>query len=445
MSLYGALFTGVTGLGAQSQAMGMISDNIANVNTVGYKRTTARFSTLVTSTSTINTFSPGGVRSKPFALIAQQGQLSTTQSDLDAAVVGKGFFVINQQADQSGETLYTRAGSFTPDATGNLRNTAGYYLQGWPLDANGNIPASSADLSSLQTVNVSAVSGVASETTTVAIGANLDASQTTYAGAYAVGDMAAGTVTPHFFRNFIIYDSLGSSHELTAGYLKTGTNTWAVEVYAAVPAELQAPTTNPLATGNMIFNGDATLDADAAGATIGTYNATTGALETTLGINWANGASATSATLDWGTNDQNDGLTQFDSQFNVSFVNQNGAAVGLLSSVAIDTDGFVVASFTNGETQQLYKLPLATFSDPSSLTAREGNAYAETNLSGSFNLREAKTGGAGAFVPAALESSNVDIAQEFTDMIVTQRAYSASTRVITTVDQMLDELLRLRR
>ena len=445
MSLYGALFTGVTGLNAQTQSMAMISDNIANVNTIGYKRTTARFNTLVTDSGSTSTHSPAGVRATAFRTIGQQGQISTTNSDTDIAVTGNGFIVVSDSpSGATASTFYTRAGSFSPDAVGNLRNSAGYYLQGWALDVNGNVPASAAVLSSLTTINVAQVSGTASATTKAAIGSNLDSTQAAYVGAYAVNDMAAGTVTPHFFRNFIVFDALGTSHELTVGYLKTAANTWAVEVYPAVPAEVATGAT-ALASGNLIFNGDGTLDADNAGTTLGTYNATTGERASALAITWTNGANASAVSLDWGSNNLTDGLTQFASGYNVAFVNQNGAAVGLLSGVTINDQGVVTASFTNGESQALYKLPICTFADPSSLQPVEGNAYQETNGSGDFNLRAAGTGGAGKFASSALEASNVDIAQEFTDMIITQRAYSANTRVITTADEMLEELIRLRR
>jgi flagellar hook protein FlgE len=446
MSLYAALFTGVTGLNAQTQSMAMISDNIANVSTVGYKRATARFNTLVTDSGSAETYSPAGVRASAFRTIGQQGQIATTQSNTDIAVTGNGFIVVNTQptASTDASILYTRAGSFTPDAVGNLRNSAGYFLQGWALDVNGAIPAAAADLSSLTTVNVGQLSGSASATTGVEIGSNLDATESIYGAAYAVNDMANGTVTPQFFRNFVVYDALGTSHEMTVGYLKTGINTWATEVYPAVPAEVATGAT-ALASGNVIFNGDATLDADNALTTLGTYNATTSQLASTLNITWTNGANTSSIALDWGTNNLNDGLTQFASGYNVAYINQNGSAVGLLSGVTIDDQGLITASFTNGDSQALYKLPLSTFADPSSLAGEEGNAWKATKASGDFNLREAETGGAGKYASSALEASNVDIAQEFTDMIVTQRAYSANTRVITTADEMLEELIRLKR
>ena len=128
---------------------------------------------------------------------------------------------------------------------------------------------------------------------------------------------------------------------------------------------------------------------------------------------------------------------------NVAFVSQNGAEVGELNGVAIDADGFVIASFTNGEQQKLYKLPVSTFANPLALDPRSGNVFSQTDASGVFNLHDAGRGGAGRIAPSALENANVDLADEFTKMIVTQRAYSANARVITTTDEMLDELIRL--
>ena len=191
MSLFGSLFSGVSALNAQSQAMGIISDNIANLNTTGFKATTARFETLVTTAATETTFSPGGVRTRPVALVDHQGLVQASASPTDLAISGQGFFVVNSSADLSGSVLYTRAGSFHQDNLGNLVNTAGFYLQGWRLDPDGRIPGepgnltnttSSADLASLETINVGSINGAAAATTSVSMGANLGASQSVLLG-----------------------------------------------------------------------------------------------------------------------------------------------------------------------------------------------------------------------------------------------------------------------
>ena len=170
-----------------------------------------------------------------------------------------------------------------------------------------------------------------------------------------------------------------------------------------------------------------------------------GTAGTPVGIQWAaaGGASPSAITFDFGEIGGTDGLSQFASPTSVAFVNQNGAEVGELSSISIDDQGYVSASFTNGEDRRLYRLPVATFANPAALDPRSGNVYAQTDASGEFNLRTAGSGGAGVVAPSALEAANVDLAEEFTKMIVTQRAYSANAKVINTTDQMLDELIRM--
>jgi flagellar hook protein FlgE len=149
--------------------------------------------------------------------------------------------------------------------------------------------------------------------------------------------------------------------------------------------------------------------------------------------------------LNFGTPGKTDGMTQFASAYNVAFTNQDGAPVGLRTGVFIDQDGFVTATFSNGAVRKIYQLPIATFADPNSLRARNGNAYQQTTQSGEFNLRAANNGGAGRIEPSSLEGSNVDLGQEFTNMIVTQRAYGANAKTITTADEMLQELMQIKR
>ena len=164
MSLFGSLFSGVSGLNAQSRAMGMISDNIANVNTTAYKGALAQFENLVTRSRGSYSYSPGGVRAQSFYTVATQGLIQSSASPTDVAISGAGFFVVNAPPDGQGEQLYTRAGSFSPDFQGDLRTTSGNYLQGWALDADEAI----VDVNTLQTVNVRSINGLAAATTTVA-------------------------------------------------------------------------------------------------------------------------------------------------------------------------------------------------------------------------------------------------------------------------------------
>ncbi|HEV8679310.1 MAG TPA: flagellar hook protein FlgE [Stellaceae bacterium] len=464
MSLYGALLAGVSGLKAQAQSLATVSDNIANVNTIGYKRTVSQFSTLVTGAGSDSSYSPGGLRASPTSLIDQQGVLNASTRATDVSILGNGFFVVNVESDGSGETLYTRAGAFSEDNAGNLRNSAGYYLQGWELDQQGNI----VDVNTIGTVAVGTLNGVAVDTTTVQIGANLDSDQTPTAYTPAAWladptagantpaeDAAANVVTPNFERQIKVFDSLGTPHNLTISFNKlTTTNTWGFAISAETPADVTLPMGTStvagglLAFGTLTFNGDGSLNAvDFRSETpgVGTNDTTQ-----TVEITWANGATSSNITFDLGTagalgTGRTDGVTQFSSDNSIAFINQDGAEVGLRTGVSIDKDGYVIAAFSNGATQRIYKLPIATFSNPNDLEARNGNAYAQTDASGEFNLREANTGGAGRVEPSSLEGSNVDLSEEFTTMIVTQRAYSASAKTITTADEMLDELLRIKR
>jgi flagellar hook protein FlgE len=461
MSLYGALLSGVSGLRAQSQSLGTISDNISNVNTIAYKRSVAQFSTLVTGASSTSTYFPGGVRASPRALVDQQGVLQTSTRATDVAILGNGFFVVKSADNASGEQMYTRSGSWAEDNQGRLVNAAGYFLQGWALDQQGNI----IDVNTIDTVSVSTLNGVAVDTTNIEIGANLNSDESSAvpgwnlatfmtspagAGDQAAEDLADGTVTPHFRRALKVFDALGTAHNLNISFVKlTGTNQWGYSISAETPAEVTGAlgTGGLLGWGSLAFNGDGSLNAvdfrtvASPGADVASQ---------ILPVTWTNGAAASAITLDFGTEGalgvgRTDGLTQFASPHNIAFVNQDGAEVGLRTGVSIDQDGFVIASFSNGATQKIWKLPVATFANPARLEARNGNAYAQTNASGEFNLREANNGGAGRIEPGALEGSNVDLSEVFTAMIVTQRAYSASAKTITTADEMLDELLRIKR
>ncbi|MEO1091034.1 MAG: flagellar hook protein FlgE [Pseudomonadota bacterium] len=451
MSLFGSLFSSVSGLTAQSKSLSMISDNVANVNTTAYRSAAPEFANMVTRSRASLSYSPGGVRAFTNYSMEKQGLIQSSASPTDVAISGNGLFVVNNKADGSGEQLYTRAGSFEPDYLGNLKTPAGFYLQGWVLDANENV----VDINSLDTVNVRQIQGVATATTSVDMGANLNVDDTTPptrvgGGAYVPGDMAtwhanntAPTGTqPAFTREIRVYDSLGRSQPLTIGFLKTTTpNEWSMEIYAdAAVVDATAHPSGRIATGTVTFNPNGTL------ATT-TITPEGGAAGDPVTVTWNAASGAAVSTIDWsfGAPGSATGLTQFASPNNIAFVSQNGAEVGELNGVSIDQDGYVQASFTNGEIRKLYKLPVATFPNPGALDPRSGNVYAPTDLAGPYNLRFSGTGGAGTLTPSSLESSNVDIAEEFTKMIVSQRAYSASSKIISTADQMLDELIRIAR
>ena len=443
MSLYGALFSGVTGLAVQSQAMGMIADNITNVNTIGYKRTSAQFSSMVTQAATQTSYSPGGVQARPQLLVDRQGLLQSSASNTDLAINGEGFFVVNEASNPvvgKSEFLFTRAGSFVPDDDGNLRNSAGLFLQAWPIDAAGNIPTNQSDLSLLETVNLSGLNGTAETTSTLSLAANLNSSQAVNpavsGGTYTVGDLESNAVAADFERTIPLIDSKGGTRSLTFGYLKdTATNRWLTEVFVE-PAADTSGATGLIASGAMAFNSDGSFDA-----------ANTSAALTSLSIDWnaALGLQQSAIAVDYGTDGNTDGMTQFDSASLLISADTDGAVFGALSGIGIDEQGTITALFDNGTRRDIYKLPIATFDNPNGLGNRSGNAFIASEFSGELKMSEAGMGGVGLVAPSALETSTVDLGEEFTNMIITQRAFSAAGKTITVADEMLDELIRLKR
>ena len=366
MSLYGAMMIGVSGLDANSRALSVSSSNIANVNTVGYKASGNAFSTLLASAVGSGDVSSAGVIANQAQLVTEQGGITSTQSATDLALSGNGFFVVSTSPGASTGTssslLYTRAGNFTPDANGNLQNAAGLYLQGWPLAADGSVPT---DRNDLTDINVNNLAGKAEATTTMSLKANLQAS-TAITSPYTTGDMASGAVKPDFQRTINVYDSQGGAQPLQVSYTKTGANTWAYEVtYQGAGANIGSPTNNLVASGTMSFNADGTLKtADTSAAT------PTGSINVTLPwVPSASGLNPQTISINMGTVGSSDGITQFDNPSALVSSTVDGALFGSVSGVSIDSDGFVTAQFSNGLSQKVFKIPVATFANADGLSA----------------------------------------------------------------------------
>ncbi len=428
MSLYGALLTGVSALDANSRALSITSSNIANVNTVGYKTSTADFSTFLASTGRAGDVSPSSVQVTAAQHLTQQGLLTSTGSSTDLAITGNGFFVVTDTPANPNQVLYTRAGGFTADADGLLKNSAGFYLEGWTLNPDGSMPA---NRSSLSVVNLGSVNGTAEATMNMTLKANLQSSATPV-GTYAAGDMYAGTVTPEFEQTINIYDSQGGARPMQLAFVKTAADTWAYEIsYQGPVADIGGAGNNPVQSGTIVFNADGTLAVPPTASFNVPWAASTGLLSQPI-------------TVTFGGAGLSNGVTQFDSPSALTAANIDGAPYGSLTGVSVDDQGYVTALFDNGIEKRVFKIPLATFVDPDALAPVAGNAYQLTDASGNATVLEAKTGGAGAISSNALEASTVDLATEFSDLITTQRAYSAATRIITTADQMLQELMQIK-
>lgn len=433
MSLYSALYAGVTGLGANASAMATVADNITNLNTVGYKGVDSQFSTLVTEGRAQRSYVAGGVTAAPRALIARQGLLQSTGNSTDLGIDGAGFFVTRTGSQADDAVAFSRAGSFRPDDAGYLRNAAGYYLQGWRLDSRGQY-VTNGTTGGLESVRVSDLAGTATASDLVSVRANLSSTTPILAAPYAAGDMAAGRIAPAFTRAIELFDAQGGSHTMNLAFQKTGVNQWAVEAHVDPAGDVTAPD-GLIASGTLMFNDDGSLNV--AGSTPSLFQP--------VAFSWTNGAGAEPLTLDLGRADGIDGMTQFAAPSALISSTVNGGLLGNIASVEIDDNGRVSAVFEDGTARAVFQLPLATFANPDGLTRLPGNGFAVSSESGGYVLNEPGVLGTGQIAGGALEASTVDLAQEFSNMIRFQRAYSASSKIITTVDDMLQEASALKR
>jgi flagellar hook protein FlgE len=460
MSINSALQAAASGLTAQSSALSAISNNIANSQTVGYKNNDVAFETLVTGQTGSN-ITGGGVIATTTQDVSSQGLLQASTSPTDLGISGNGFFVTTQQAAAPTTTtpvLYTRAGSFTTNSQGYLVNSAGLYLQGWPLNAAGVVESDPTNVTKLEPINVNAIAGAATPTTSVQINANINsgtvtsAAAATYNATAAATSMAGGGVTPDVTIPVPLSDSTGGQQTFDLDLLQSGTpNQWYAEVVATPANSVTVAPGVPagqVAAGIIAFTPTGQYDpANSTGIfasntptiALGASNA---AAPITAGqVNWGTSLGVAAQTVSFTLGGGSGGVTQFDSPSAVQSIAANGTVFGNLTGVKIGADGSVTAVFDNGVTREVAQVAVATVPNPDGLTAANGDAYTISNTSGSATLKTPGEGGAGSISPSTLEASTVDLSTEFTNLITTQNAYSASAKIITTADQMLQDLL----
>lgn len=430
MSLNSALNASVTGLRAQSAAISAVSENIANSSTVAYKTRGINFESLVTGNQTSSGFSSGGVLFDTYQNINQQGLIQATDSATDIAINGNGFFVVTDdlQAQPSGYT-YTRNGNFRTDADGFLINNEGYYLLGQATDDQGVvISGSSNDLNSLEPIDVNTISGTAQATTEVRFDMNLPADAN-------VADTFSNTIE--------IFDALGVSHSIAITWLKNAANDWTatfanpVQTSTGLPSgviDTDTGTAGVQTTIDITFNGD------------GSVASFTPAVPGFAITGFTTGANNATVALDLGTVGSTNGLTQFSSNtvtpnLEIFLIDQDGVRFGQLSGITVDNTGLVTAFFENGVRLPFYQVPIATFPNPNGLIHINGTVYDENEAAGNYNLRLPGQGNAGTIVSSSLEQSATDTSEEFNKMIVAQQAYSSAAQVVSTVDEMFQELI----
>ncbi len=423
MGMSSALYSGVSGLNTNSQAMSVIGNNLANTNTVGFKGSRTVFADLLSSTingSGGESQVGRGVGMSKVDQVFSQGTFESTDSKLDVAIEGPGFFILKQKGNET--PFYSRAGSFRFDQDGYLVNPEGYRVQGKTFNATTGVlnPGNATDI---QVADTGLIQGQA--TSTMKITTNLNASEPIIATAFSVTD----PTTYNFSSSAQVFDSLGNPHLLTTYFTKTAANTWGVNWSAentAVP-----PVVLTGALPNLTFTSDGVLTGAAAVPPVPTT-----ATIPAGSLNWANNTTNTGIAVTFDT-------TQFNSASVVISQDQNGFGAGSLTGTTIDPNGIVISSYSNGQQTKQAQLILGRFVNPNGLSLAGSNLYNETLASGA-----ARTGlpgpELGKVFTNSLEQSNVDMGAEFVRMITVQRGFQANSKIITTVDQLLGELINLK-
>ncbi|MGA9869319.1 MAG: flagellar hook protein FlgE [Acetobacteraceae bacterium] len=429
MSLFSALDTAVSGLTAQSAAFGNISDNVANSQTVGYKGVDTSFIDYVT-TSTAQQNEPGAVATRPDYTNNVQGTISQSSDPLALAISGNGFFAVSQPNGVvkgstlptfGAETSYTRAGDFQLDQNGYLVNSQGNYLQGWTVDPATGV----ANQSTLSPIQIAEAPFNPIATSSIGLSANIP----------------AGSATPASSQ-VDLYDATGALHALTIGWTPAGANAWT------------ATLSSPDVAGTTI--GSATVQFGTSGVAAGTIGSFTGASGVTPSAFSAGAPANLTFTADFGAGPQtvtlglgdfgsSSGVTQFaGTAYSASNITQNGVPAGSFTSLAMTSTGNVVANYSNGQSQVVAQVPVITFANPDALQRQDGQAFTATINSGDPIAQNQDSNGAGSLVTGSVESSNVDIASEFSKLIVAQEAYSANAKMITTGDTMLQVTINMK-
>jgi len=422
MSLQGTFNTSVQALNAQAQHLSNISTNISNVNTTGYKLQGTHFATLLNRVTplekrffTVDTYD--------YREVTKQGLITSTERSFDVALNGRRFFVTNKTTNGSGEWQYTRDGSFygkaaqlTTDSDGDgqldqgtlLTTAGGDYIYGWAADADGNINQTN-NLASLSPIMFSNNSVVASQaTSTISLQANISADSS---GRQSVG--------------LPFVDASRNSRTLVMGFTaNAGNSDWTLDMEAI--GTNQQPVTATFNPSTISFSSIGEVLSPTNGQISVTVNDAAGPQTMTVDISQ---------------------MTQFSDAgaFTVQNIEQDGFLAGRLQNAYFNNNGVLVASYSNGEIRNLYQLPIARFESDNKLEARNGNTYLQTVESGGLQLSALGNAGTTNLVVGALEQSNVDLADQFTKMIVTQRAYSSAATVLRTTDEMTQAARDLKR
>ena len=462
MALSSALFSGISGLSTLGNAMQIIGDNIANVNTVGFKSATFTFQDLLSqSTATMSGTSQVGKGTALGDIYSTfgQGSFETTGNNTDLAIGGAGFFIVREESRE--ENFYTRAGNFRFDRDGYLINPEGYVVQGWQLDENGE------DTGSVSDIVLDSFTSPPDPSDRITVVTNLDSDSTSNVasleGAWASSNTPPIDSANYEYQSTVkVYDSLGSTHDVTVYYdLDAAAGQWEYIVTCNPSEDQRAAAADDnkgmLARGVITFSTssgtitDLTMDT-CDGAAVPTWTAAAVNANGYLEFSPDFGPGVQAVELNLGSHNDgagwvNDSLTttQYARASTTTFQSANGYGAGDLQGVDVGVDGVITGIYSNGEVIPLFRVALSKFQNLQGLNKEGGNLYTQSRLSGDAITNRPGTNGLGSIAPNALEQSNVDIANEFVKMITTQRGFQANGKIITVTDQMLAELINLKR
>jgi flagellar hook protein FlgE len=448
-----SLFAGVQGLRAHQIRMDVIGNNIANVNTTGFKASRVNFSEAYSQTLAgaagpgterggINPKQVGlGVNVSSIDTIMTDGSMQLTGKNTDMAISGNGFFVLRD----GGQYVYTRAGAFDFDSQGYLVNPAtGQRVQGW-TPQNGAFPTR--DISTMGDIQLPVADSVLAQQTS-----KIGMDQSLNALAPIASEDASGNPVPNYTTAATVIDSLGTEHSITLEFYKMGDNLWnavakdgstvltlAGPTYTtALPVDANAPSPAPAGAVAIQFNPDGSLMDD--------DDDPTTPLDVTLKVTgYAPGGGAQTMDFDIDFNKIIQPALKGTTASTVRMLEYDGYPTGALTGISVDAKGYVTGYYSNGQYREVAQVALANFFNPGGLTKDANNNWKESPNSGFALIGSAGEAGRGLIAPSTLEMSNVDISAEFTNMIITQRGFQANSRIITTSDEMLQEVVNLKR
>lgn len=450
MGVSSSLYSGVSGLNANGNAMSVIGNNIANANTIGFKSSRAIFGDLLSSQIS----GSGGIsqvgRGVGLSIVDNvfsQGTFENTETNTDLAVEGSGFFIVSDPSTGNAVNNYTRAGAFRFNADGFMVNPEGQNIMGFQLDEDGNTIG---DLTPIRANTQSFTA--AGQTTDIDLNTNLDSDSVAVPTGF---DRTDATGSSNYATSIQVFDSLGSTHLMTTYFTKTADQQWQ---YNTVVDGGQINTVGSIpgsgVSGELAVVGSGTLEFDSSGRLIridGNELYTTAGDATSDPVNPRPTAQTTANALQWNNGAVqsqqvaiNMQTSQYASPSVVVSQEQNGYGTGTLVKLSVDESGNVIGNFSNGTPRKLMRIALAKFTNPNALDKIGNNMYAQSNTSGVPVIGTVGSG-VGKIFTNSLELSNVDLAQEFVKMITTQRGFSANSKTITTTDEMLSEVISLKR